>query len=190
MKIKTVSKTERGEYVILTLAGEKKAFVLTGELYCSLGEPKAEYELSCAEYDEIISADEHYRATKRALNILSYGDNSRRKLYEKLRRGGFGAELSARICEDMAGLGYIDEQRQIRDKLIRLANDSLFGSRKIIARLASAGYRPSDVSAVLSDLRQSGEIDFEENFAKLCERLCPDGSLEELEKIKYKYGYK
>ncbi len=191
MKIKTVSKTEHGEYVMITLVGEKKALNLTDELYCLLGEPTEGYELSADEYSELIGADEYYRATKKALNILSFGDNSKRKLYEKLRRGGFPSDVCQRVVADMTDLGYINEEKQLRRLVVGLANDSLFGPKRITAKLVNSGYSPTDIHRVISALTECAEIDFDSGFKRLAQKhLGGNTDSESLTKLRYKYGYR
>lgn len=191
MKIKHVSKTERGEYVMITLVGEKKALTLTDELYSSLGEPSVGYELSADEYSELLSADSYYRATKKALNILSFGDNSKRKLYEKLRRGGFSAEICRRTVDDMGKLGYVNEEKQLQRLASALANVSLFGPKRITAKLMNSGYAPEDIRRAISALTECGEIDFDVSFEKLKEKkLGENTDSEAIAKLRYKYGYR
>ena len=191
MVIKAVMVTEKEEYVTLSLAGEKKSLVITGELYSALGRPGAGYDVSEREYLQICEDDEYYRATLRALNILSFGDNSRRKLYEKLRQRGVLAAVAERVVDNMCELGYINEQRQLERIASDLANHSLFGPLRISAKLINSGYGASDVRRAIEKLCESGEVDFDENFARLVRRtLGEDSDLQEVNKIKYKYGYK
>lgn len=191
MKIKYVSKTERGEYAMITLVGEKRALTLTGRLYSSLGEPGVGYELSDDEYSELLLADEQYRALKKALNILSFGDNSKRKLYEKLRRGGFSPEVCRRTVEDMTELGYLNEEKQLQRLISSLANVSLFGPKRITAKLMNSGYSHEDIRRAISSLNECGEIDFEAGFNKLAKKhLGEEPDSEELAKLRYKYGYR
>ena len=191
MKIKAVSKTEHGEFVMITLVGEKKALTLSDKAYRMLGEPCVGCELSDEEYSEALLADERYRALKKALNILSFGDNSQRKLYEKLRRSGFSAETSRSTVEDMCELGYLNEQKQIERIVSTLANNSLYGPKRITAKLIGCGYSSSDVRRAISELSHLGEIDFDSSLERLVDKHLGDSyDGEALIKLKYKYGYK
>lgn len=191
MKIKAVSKTEHGEFVMITLVGEKKVLTLSDKAYRMLGEPCVGYELSDDEYSELLLADEHYRAAKKALNILSFGDNSKRKLYEKLRRGGFSPEVCRRTVEDMTELGYLNEEKQLQRLISSLANVSLFGPKRITAKLMNSGYSHDDIRRAISSLNECGEIDFDASLERLADKLLgEDYDAEALTKLKYKYGYK
>lgn len=191
MKIKAVSKTEHGEFVMITLVGEKKVLTLSDKAYRMLGEPCVGYELSSDEYSDALLADEQYRALKKALNILSFGDNSKRKLYEKLRRGGFSAETSRNTVDCMCELGYLDERKQIERLAAELANRSLYGPKRITARLVGSGYSSGDIRCALSELSLRGEIDFDASLERLADKLLGEEyDAEALTKLKYKYGYK
>ena len=190
MKIETVSFSEKGRYVTLRLSGVKNSLVITSQLYSELSSPTKGDELSPEAYDRIAEGDEYYRATVRALHILSYSDNSRRRLYDKLRQRGISKRACESVVSDMVSLGYLDEQKQLRGLVLRLANESLLGPYKIMSKLSASGYSPSDIRSAMSELSRGGEIDFEENLNKLIEkRLAEDEPEGELMKLKYKWGY-
>lgn len=188
MKIKSVSFSEKGKYVTILIFGEKKSLTVDAAVYRELGSPEGDTEISEAVYTELISADEYYRATVSALRSLSYSDNSKRRLYEKLRKRGISAGVAHSVVCDMILLGYLDEEKQLRTLVLRLANDSLFGQYRIVAKLSSVGYSPSDVRAVIDGLVDDGEIDFDKNFLRLLEKkpVGEDGVLA----LKYKWGYR
>jgi SOS response regulatory protein OraA/RecX len=88
----------------------------------------------------------------------------------------------------MTDYGYIDEGRQISRLVISLATESLFGPKKIMARLASRGYSPTDIRAAIRAAEESGEIDFSENRRLVLKKHSPKDETE-ANKILYKYGY-
>ena len=190
MTIQNVKKKKNSSYIVLELSGAEKPLMIRRELYAELGEPSVGYELSPYEYSQIVLDDEYYRATVKALNILSFGDNSKRKLYEKLRRTGFTRDICERVVSDMTSLGYIDEQRQLLRLVESLANVSLLGPHKITQKLMGRGYSPGDIKSAVLALTLTNEVDFEGNFVRLTERLfTADATDEDIIKIKYKYGY-
>ena len=135
-------------------------------------------------------SDEYCRATKKALNILSYADNNRRNLSAKLSRGGFSREVCQRVVSDMVSHGYIDERRQLERIILVEANTKLRGPMKIIPTLVAKGYSSSDVRGVMTSLVESGEIDFKANAKALLNKKLPDGDAEERRQFLYKNGYK
>lgn len=188
MKIKSVSFSEKGKYVNIFINGEKKCLTVNRELYQNLGSPGKDTDISEQVYAELVSADEYYRATVMALRSLSYSDNSKRRLYEKLRKKGISQNVARTVVLDMITLGYLDEKKQLYTLVLRLANDSLFGEYRIIAKLSSLGYAPSDIRSVLDGLKNDGEIDFDNNFVRLVEKKLTDDI--DISALKYKWGYR
>ena len=190
MKIKSVSFSEKGNYVTIYISDIKSPLTVTSELYRRLGAPEVASEIDEELLFQLSEADEYYRATVRALRILSFSDNSRRRLYEKLKQKGVKSAVASRVVEDMVSLGYLDEKKQLETLVLRLANDSLFGKKKIISKLVSVGYPAAEVGNVLRALLERGEIDFNESFARLAEKkLSAEHTDEELYALKYKWGY-
>lgn len=180
----------RGYTVIgITEDGERKPYTVSNnflsELSLSLGEDIDSHTLLL-----IKGEDEIYRAKVRALKILSYGDNSRRALYNKLLRAGFSREVTIRTVDEMCSLGYIRE----RDRLLRLiteeVNIRLVGKYKLIPKLISKGYSRSDIESAISELTADGSIDFKKASEELIrKKLGDEPSDEEIKKLLYKNGY-
>lgn len=188
MKIKSVSFSEKGRYVTILIFGEKKSLTIDVVKYRELGSPEKDTDVSEDIYAALVAADEYYRATVSALRSLSYSDNSRRRLYEKLRKRGISSGVARSVVCDMVSLGYLDEKKQLRTLVMRLANDSLFGQYRILAKLSSVGYSPSDVRLAIDELTDAGEIDFDKNFQRLLEKK-PVGE-DGISALKYKWGYR
>ncbi len=169
--------------------GERAAFTVSKPIYSEIGSPVRGTELDNDVMSRLGDEDVRFRAERRALSILSYGDNSRRALGAKLRRAGFSREAAECAVRECEGLGYINEERQLEVKILSLANVKLEGVHKIRARLLRAGYGLSSVNAVLDRLVGAGEVDFRENFERLAERFGADGD-EARRELLYKYGYR
>jgi len=130
-----------------------------------------------------------------ALSLLSYGDNTRKKLYQKLILKGYGEAAAKKAVALALKAGYIDESAQIKDALFRLANDKLFGKRRVVEELRAKGFEREGISLALS--HWEGEIDWEENKKKLLHRKFGNdmprlSDAKETQKIKgflYRYGY-
>ena len=146
-------------------------------------------EIDARVLNVIAGEDEMYRAMKRALSLLSYGDNTKRALYVKLLRSGFGREVSESVISECIRLGYIDEERQIERAVINEANRALRGRAYILKKLCSKGYSAREITDVVDRLVDSGEVDFEANFERLADKMGATGD-EELRALRYKYGYR
>ena len=173
------------------LEGEESARYTVGEsIYSEIGCPSVGDELTDEDMSAIKYADELVRAEIKALSLLSYADNNRRTLKQKLLRAGFGYEISDTVCEKMCSLGYIDESRQLERLILVEANTKLRGPERIIPALVAKGYSLSNVKAVMRELVDSGEIDFKKNAKALINKKLPDADIEEKRKFLYKNGYK
>lgn len=171
--------------------GERARYTVGEVFYVSIGSPTSG---SVIEEDVLISVkeeDQRIRATKKALSLLSYADNNERTLKDKLVRAGFSHRVSSNVAKEMVGLGYIDEERQLRRLIIREANVNLSGFSKLLPKLAAKGYSVEQIRSVTSSLVKEGEIDFKANAKKLVEKRLPEGATyEEKKTLLYKNGYK
>lgn len=191
MTIKTLKYSEHGGLVTLSFSENDERITLYTDEYKELGEHPVGHEISDTEYELYRAAADYCIAVKRALKLLSYSDNSRVNLINKLRHAGFSYRTAARAADRMTELGYIDESAQLQRLITSLANGGLFGPYKIVQRLCAKGYPTSDIQKVLGRLTDIGEIDFRENLGQLIKKKLGDTSDPELcEKLKYKYGYK
>jgi SOS response regulatory protein OraA/RecX len=141
-------------------------------------------------YSRIKARDLYVRGKRKALSLLSFADNSKSALKQKLYRYGIDRETSERIIEEMTSLGYINEDAQLSRMIERLANGQLMGPKKILMRLVSKGYSAGDVKRVMRALTERGEVDFSENKRLLLEKYSvSDGDTEEENRVLYKNGY-
>jgi regulatory protein len=120
--------------------------------------------------------DEHYlkireemifdNARRHAFAILSYGENNKRSLIQKLRQKGFALEVCENIALYMEHRGYIDEKKQIGllcDTYLR----KKFGKLKIKSELIQKGYDREDVESYVS--MHLADVNFAENCAYIIE---------------------
>lgn len=141
-------------------------------------------------YSKIKARDLYVRGKRKALSLLSFADNSKSALKQKLYHYGIDRETSERIIEEMTSLGYINEDAQLSRMIERLANGQLMGPKKILMRLVSKGYSAGDVKRVMRALTEGGEVDFSENKRLLLEKhSVADGDTEEENRVLYKNGY-
>lgn len=170
--------------------GNKCDFTVSEAEYSAAGAPLVGDNLSRDDFDILERADKRYRATVKALNILSYGDNSEKNLKRKLLFADFPADVADEVVRDMVSRGYVNSERQIRKLVISEVKLHCSGPMKIIPKLVAKGYSKSDVSRLIEELRDEGEIDFEEAKRRLLEsKLSPTAGEEEKKKLLHKNGY-
>ncbi len=170
--------------------GQKHDFTVSEAEYSAAGSPLVRDNLTRDSFDILSYADMRYRATVKALNILSYGDNSEKNLKRKLLFAGFLADVVDEVVRDMISRGYINSERQIRKLVLNEVNLHCTGPMKIIPKLVAKGYSKSDVSRVIAELQDEGEIDFDEAKSRLLEsKLGSSPDETEKKKLLYKNGY-
>ncbi len=105
-------------------------------------------------------------ARRHAFSILSYGENNKRSLIQKLRQKGYSLEVCENIALYMEHRGYIDEKKQIGllcDTYLR----KKFGKLKIKSELIQKGYNREDVEEYVS--KHLADVNFAENCAYIIE---------------------
>ncbi len=181
---------EKGAFV-LGLSNPEERYTVGHALYHELGEVRGGDALSSESVEMIRHEDECRRARRAALGMLAYADNSRRRLFEKLRRKGISAEVAEKTVTDMVSEGLLSEARQLEGAVLSLAQRRLFGPYRIIGDLVSKGYKGEDVRAAIRTAISNGDIDFSENAKRLLEKKLGDlTSEEEKRKLLFTYGYK
>ena len=190
MKVIYIRDSKSKGYIRVGLGdGEEKLdFTVSESEYISLG------SFLCGDDVEDIEAlracDMRYRAKLYALRILSYGNNSASTLKRKLILKSISPAIAAEVCKEMIGLGYINEDAQLRSLIENEANFKLSGRRKIIPKLIAKGYKKENIELVLEDLISHGIVDFNENKRKLIEKKLTRGAgAAEKRKLLYSYGY-
>ena len=160
--------------------------LLSDAQYDALGRPSPCEEISDEDFRAASDGDEYNRAKKKALNILSFGDNSERGLMAKLARASFSRHIRELVVSEMKALGYVDEERQLARSIEILANSKLYGPKKIFSSLASKGYSAEKIKAVMRRLEIEKNIDFKESKEKLTAEI---SDCEEKRKVLYKNGF-
>ncbi len=107
--------------------------------------------------------EEKYRATKKAMDILAFGRNSRRMLALKLRHRNFPSDICDEVAELLCEKGYIREDEDV----VREAEGCVkkqWGMRRILMHLHERGYDNQAMGAAKEYL---AEVDFAEVCAEL-----------------------
>lgn len=171
--------------------GTREKLYISRTEYARCGAPEKGDELDEDTYYRMARFDEYHKAKKKAISILTYGDNNQKNLIRKLRVAGFSPDLAEMICREMVSLGYIKEKEQLERLILAEANDKLQGPNKIFAKLTAKGYSAADIREVMTSLVESSEINFKNNAYRLIEKkLPPSATSEEKKTLLYKNGYK
>ena len=185
----TPSKSKGYSTLLVSLDKESKKYTVKDSFINDFG-LCAGQSLSDEALLSVIKEDELYRARKKALNILAYGDNSKKALYDKLCRVGFSKDTARAVVIEMEELSYIDEDRILKRLILNEAQVNLYGKRRICAKLLNKGFPREKIIHTLSLLCESGEIDFDEIKGRLIEKkLGENADSEDVKALLYKYGY-
>ncbi len=191
-KIAFIRQSKNRGYTVLGINSGDGAVAYTVEdsLYARLGAPLPSDGVSEEDFADIVLADEIFRATKKALALLTYSDNNSRTLKIKLARAGFSREAAEAAIEDMLRHGYINEERQLERLILTEAKMKLSGRGKFTPKLIAKGYKRGDIEAVTDKLVESGALDFEEIKAELIRKKLGDTPDEcEVRGLLYKNGF-
>ena len=192
MKLSFVKESRSKGYLVLGLidSGEKHIYTVSEAAYSEIGSPYPPCEIDGGMLESICFADECYRAKSIALRLLSYADNNERSLITKLVSRGIGREVACDTVAEMIKLGYVNEKRQLERIILKEANGSLAGPKKLIPKLMAKGYSRADIDSVIDMLCEAGEIDFQKNKEELIAKKVTRGATEEeISAILYKNGY-
>ncbi len=135
------------------------------------------YALKREEYDALTYDAQIWEAVKKALDLLSYGDNTKAALIRKLRERRFDKYVSEDAAEYVANLGYIDEYGILEREVRRLANINLYGKSRIRAEVYKKGISKDILTEHLSELLS--EVDFEGNLLRLVRKKCDFSRIED-----------
>lgn len=193
IEILSMSSCDGGDGIKITVGinGEKNTYKVFSEFYFENQIKKG--EIFEEDLNSISENANFYAANRAAIRIISNGQCSEKKLYEKLRLRGFTHECAKNASKNAAEKGYINEDWQIENYIKTLVEKKHFGRRKIIPTLLAKGYKGDRINQILDE--NYSDEDFKKYRAEFLEdkfgKLKPDTSEEALEmkKALYKQGY-
>ncbi len=141
---------------------QRETLVIGGADVADLGLVKGEVSPAC--YDAVLDASARHTLRKRALNMLSYGRCSRRRLVQKLCAKGAERDLAQKVAARLAEEGYLDEGADALREAERNF-EKLWGERRIAADLRAKGYGDVAIKEALASLRENG-ADYEDACAR------------------------
>jgi len=164
-------------------------YLISADTYLRLNSPVRGTEITERTFADICLEDETYKAVKKAYSFLCDMDRSKYTLRMKLVQYGFSPDASDAAIDRCVELGYLDEYKQVERAVEREANYKLRGRYHIRRRLVGKGYSITDIDRAISALIDSGDIDFDKSFERLCEKRHAETE-EQRTKLKYRFGYK
>ncbi len=181
-RLKKTAFSKDGSRAYLTFElpdGSEVSFRILYEAYVSLirgrdtfgSEDIAETEKE-AEYSDALAS---------AMNILSFGGNTRLELYRKLKIKRYKNEAAERAVDYVMAKGYIDERSLCKEEIERGIR-KLWGEAKIRQKLVSRGFSGAVLSAAEKTL---AKYDFGKSCLKLAMKKCetPPVGYEERQKL-------
>ena len=185
--VKAISRSTSTVKLTVRMEGQTKQYRILAADEKAAG-PFAAEDAIKVEILETLAA--RYDAVKRALSILSFGDNSVFSLQKKLKERGVCDENAKFAARLMLKQGYIKETEQAVRKAVRLYEEKDYGPARIRAKLAAEGYGESDIEFALKQLRQDAAVDFAQKAKKLYEAYLRAGDTPDKAKAKlYRMGY-
>ena len=172
-KVNPISGGEETELYVEFSSGEnfeRKKFTVSAEMFFELGFSvnfAGEKEISREKCEEIAALAERHAAVKRGLSILSFGDNTKKGLANKLRNKGFSREASEEASEYLSAAGYINEAESAVLLARDMAEKKLYGERRIAAALSQKGFSREAISTAAEET----EVDFAEICRKRIEKM-------------------
>ncbi len=179
-----------GVKITIDIDGVKNTLTVSADDFLTSGIKKGDTDF---DFDFLQEADKRYAARRAALRIISAGQCSAQKLYQKLRSRGFSHECAKNASDFVKEIGYIDEEWQIESYLKELLEKRYIGRRKLIPMLLAKGYSASKINAVIDENYTDRDFAyFRQKFLeKKFGKVSPDTREEALEmkKALYKQGY-
>ena len=139
--------------------------------------------LSREELAEARAAGERALAMARALNYLGYRARSEREVRERLRRYGYGREISEGVVARLKELGYLDDRDFAR--IVAREKARHYGPRKVSAELRRSGVDAELVRSVVEE-EFAGRSELEDARSAAARRYNMAGSDAEARRV---YGF-
>ncbi len=156
---------------------EKRELAVAAKMLFELGNiagGELPYALSEAQFDLLEYYEKLWEAVKKAADLISYGDNSKKRLSEKLRQRGFDRDISAEAAEYVERAGLINESRQLEHSVEQLAARG-YGPTRIKQELIKKGISREVISEELEE--KLCEIDFDEILSKVISKKVSEDKL-------------
>lgn len=150
-----------------------QTYRVTEEDYLLAGSPEEGETLDEDTLLPLIGEEDVTFAYRRALRILSSGDNTCANLLRKLRERGFLSDSAKAAVDRLTSEGYIREEELLLRQLEIYAK-RLWGPRRFLPSLLEKGFSRASIESALRKAEQMGIYDKEEVKARLLDALATD----------------
>ena len=157
MKITDITPQKHNKGRVSIFADGKYAFSMD-EVDCVLNKLKIGADISREDIQRLSIEANRSKAMSKAMDILSRKPVSARDLVNKLAEKGYDKEVAQSVVDEMAELGYIDDEAYAR-LYVEYAAEKHYGTSKIRYELGHHGVSSDIISLVLEE---SGDTDIEE----------------------------
>lgn len=121
--------------------------------------PKVGDFLGAEKYEALEFAENCSNAAIKAVSLLAFGDNTAKKLTDKLRQKGFSREAAAEAVLFCVEKHYINEEDQLRRLMELLCEKKKYGLRRIRQEVYQKGFSEDVVKRVFEET--ASELDFD-----------------------------
>lgn len=131
-------------------------------------------------------------AAVKAVSLLAFGDNTAKKLSDKLRQKGFSKEAAAEAVRFCVEKRYIDEEDQLKRLMELLCEKKKYGLRRIRQEVWQKGFSEEIVKSYFEEF--AAELDFDAAVYDRVKRLGIDAFSTQEKKKKHissllRYGF-
>ena len=146
-------------------------YFLKNEIFC--GEPPAVGDfLGADKFEALEFAEECSNAAIKAVSLLAFGDNTAKKLSDKLRQKGFSRDAAAEAVRFCVEKRYIDEEDQLKRLMELLCEKKKYGMRRIRQEVWQKGFSEDVLKAHFEE--NAAELDFDAAVYDRVKRLGKD----------------
>jgi regulatory protein len=146
-------------------------YFLKNEIFC--GEPPAVGDfLGADKFEALEFAEECSNAAIKAVSLLAFGDNTAKKLSDKLRQKGFSRDAAAEAVRFCVEKRYIDEEDQLKRLMELLCEKKKYGLRRIRQEVWQKGFSEDVLKAHFEE--NAAELDFDAAVYDRVKRLGKD----------------
>ncbi|MFY0565335.1 regulatory protein RecX [Archangium lansingense] len=119
---------------------------------------------------EEATPEEVKRATDACLRLLAARARSRHELLTALERKGFSEPVRKAALEQVAGWGYLDDERFAQERAAVLLQKGKYGPQEVEQRLQAHGLSREAASEAVANARETVEFDAEATARQVLER--------------------
>ena len=166
-------------------------YFLKNEIFC--GEPPAVGDfLGADKFEALEFAEACSNAAIKAVSLLAFGDNTAKKLSDKLRQKGFSRDAAAEAVRFCVEKRYIDEEDQLKRLMELLCEKKKYGVRRIRQEVWQKGFSEDVLKAHFEE--NAAELDFDAAVYDRVKRLGKDAFSTHEQKKKHvssllRYGF-